>query len=70
MVERIFRFLIAIVLAAILFWIVVWVAGAVGFVFPPHVFQLLVVLFVLIILLYAWRLFGGMGNPFKPLPPP
>ena len=59
MVDTIFRFLITIVLIALLFFLCIWVFGAIGIMIPPMVEKMLYVLAVLVVLLIAWRFFGG-----------
>ena len=68
MVEMIFRFLITIVIIALLFFLCIWVFGAIGIMIPPMIEKMLYVLAVLIILLIAWRYFGGYisGNWWGP----
>jgi hypothetical protein len=74
MVETIFRFLITIVVIALLFFLCIWVFGTIGIMIPPMVEKMLYVLAVLIVLLIAWRFFGGylggFGGWFGPGPRP
>lgn len=70
MVTRVLQFLVAVVLIAILVYLTLWVLAIVGIRIPSQIEALLWVLALLLVLLYAWRLFGGyVGNPFRPLPP-
>jgi len=64
MVEAVFRFLITIVLLALLFFLGIWVLGEIGIMIPAMVLHLLYVLAVLIVLLIAWRFFGGYIGGF------
>ncbi|HUD11674.1 MAG TPA: hypothetical protein VMS08_04655 [Candidatus Saccharimonadia bacterium] len=75
MVESLFRFLITLVLLALLFFLTIWVLGELGIIIPAMVMVCLKILAVLIVLLIAWRFFGGYlgswgGNWFGPGPRP
>jgi hypothetical protein len=71
MFERIIRLLIGICFLAIAYYIIVWVIAAIGIPIPPHVLQILLVIFVLLAILYIYRLFAGSWNftLFPPDPP-
>lgn len=69
MVDAVIRFLISVVLIAALVWLCIWVLGAMGIMIPIMVERCLEILAVLVILLVAWRTFGGyLGGPW--IPPP
>jgi hypothetical protein len=59
MVTQIFRFLITLVVIALMFFLIVWVLGELGIVIPAMVMVCLKILAVLIVLLIAWQFFGG-----------
>ena len=66
MVEALFRFLITLVLLALFFFLAIWVLGELGIIIPAMVMVCLKVLAVLIVLLVAWRFFGGAGAEVQP----
>lgn len=73
MVDALIRFLIAIVIVAACYFLTIWVLGIVGIVIPIMVERCLGALAVLIVILYAWRTFGGSltaGPWFGPPRPP
>ena len=68
MFERIIRALIALCFLAIIYYIVLWVISVLGIPIPPHVVQILLVIFVLLGILYIYRLFAGSWT-FSLFPP-
>ena len=61
--------LIYLCLLFILYWIIVWVIGALGIALPPHVLQIAMVIMILIAILILYRLFF-VGTNFKIWPGP
>ena len=59
MVERVIKFLITVVVICMLGWLCIWVLGEMGIMIPAMIIHGMIVLAVLIILLIAWRFFGG-----------
>ena len=64
MVTAIFRFLITLVVIALLFFLCVWVFAQLGIIIPAMVMKCLYILAVLIVLLMAWQFFGGYIGPW------
>ncbi len=58
MVGQVIRALIYICVMALLFWLVVYVLAAIGFVLPLMVERILMVIFGLVCLLVLWQLFS------------
>jgi hypothetical protein len=69
MFENFIRFLIAVVLIAACYWLAIWVLGSMGIILPHMVEVCIMVLAVLLIILVAWRAFGGLLGGFTLWPP-
>jgi amino acid transporter len=69
MFENFIRFLIAIVLIAACYFLGVWVLEQLGIVIPHMVLVCLGIIAVLVIILIAWRMFGGLLGGFTLFPP-
>ena len=69
MFENFIRFLIAIVLIAACYFILIWVLGELGIAIPAMVLVCLKIVAVLIVILLAWRVFGSLLSGFTLWPP-
>ena len=69
MFENFIRFLIALVLIVACYFIAIWVLGELGIVIPAMVLLCLKIIAVLIVILFAWRVFGGLLGGFTLWPP-
>lgn len=67
--EAVIRALLYICGAALLFYLVVWALGAIGFALPVMVERILVVMFVLVVILVLGRLFYPWVSSVKLFPP-
>jgi hypothetical protein len=71
MVDRFFRFLVAILLVGLCVVLLIYVLGVIGIHIPAMVLNIIYALAVVIVLWTAWRYFGGyVSNPFTPPPTP
>lgn len=59
MVEKVIRALVILAVAALCFFLVMWVLAEIGFGIPPRIQNILLVIAILLVILYLWRLFGS-----------
>lgn len=59
MVEKVIRFLITLAVIVGLVWLCFWVFGMLGIAIPGMIRNVIWVIAVLLILLFAWRTFRG-----------
>ena len=69
MFEAFIRFLIAVVLVVACYYLAVWVIGMMGIAIPHMVEVCIFVIAVLVVILLAWRTFGGLLGGITLFPP-
>ena len=69
MIDSFIRFLILLVIIAACYFLGIWVLGEMGIAIPHMVLVCIEVLAVLVIVLIAWRWFGGYVSGYSLWPP-